>query len=267
MAEAERRLRVLQERKRLRRKDKRELAALHQALASAETKRAPRSPPTRRSFPPSPRSKNHRPALVDADDSGNRHDGGIFRGEHRPYLIGDDRDSVEYGDRFFLGEINGLGGGSRGGVSERGDPSRSATGSRSTGAGPRAASSTSPLARQNSSPPPSSEGRDQVLVTGGEESAETAVPLSDSVEVQSDEKSSPGAPKDGPDLTSTASRVQLLVRMGLLRARLDSSRGDGEGGLRPVAESLWREVEELARSGRDRGGDGGGVRLGGFTGE
>lgn len=51
-------------------------------------------------------------------------------------------------------------------------------------------------------------------------------------------------------LPPSPSRVSLLVRMGLIRARLDSSRGEGRDGdgLRPVAEQLWREVEELRGS-------------------
>ncbi|CAM9818400.1 unnamed protein product [Ectocarpus sp. 12 AP-2014] len=50
--------------------------------------------------------------------------------------------------------------------------------------------------------------------------------------------------------------------MGMVRARLDSGgkvRAEG-GWLRPVAESLRREVEELAKSGaagRSRSGSGG----------
>lgn len=64
--------------------------------------------------------------------------------------------------------------------------------------------------------------------------------------------------------STLSSRTQLLVRMGLLRARLEESKGSGEDGvvlgeeaavgtgkgrLRPDAEGLWREVEELAKSG------------------
>lgn len=70
---------------------------------------------------------------------------------------------------------------------------------------------------------------------------------------------------DSESLESTlSSRTQLLVRMGLLRARLEESKGSGEdlvvlgeeaavgtakGRLRPDTESLWRDVEELAKSG------------------
>lgn len=50
----------------------------------------------------------------------------------------------------------------------------------------------------------------------------------------------------GSDCASTASRVGLLVRMGLLRARLDRGRRKEGEGVRPVAERLWREVEDLA---------------------
>lgn len=62
--------------------------------------------------------------------------------------------------------------------------------------------------------------------------------------------------------TDTSSRRALLVRMGMVRARLDSGgRVRAEGGwLRPVAESLRREVEELSKSGaagRSRSGSGG----------
>ena len=52
---------------------------------------------------------------------------------------------------------------------------------------------------------------------------------------------------------SRASRAELLVRMGLVRARLGVGRAAGDRGLRPVAESLWRDVEELGRSGAGRG--------------
>lgn len=56
----------------------------------------------------------------------------------------------------------------------------------------------------------------------------------------------------GSDSASTASRVGLLVRMGLLRARLDRGRRKEGEGVHPVAERLWREVEDLAvRSGTE----------------
>lgn len=51
-----------------------------------------------------------------------------------------------------------------------------------------------------------------------------------------------------PTISDTSSRRALLVRMGLVRARLDSGGGEDEGQ-RPVAESLLREVEELSKSG------------------
>lgn len=61
-----------------------------------------------------------------------------------------------------------------------------------------------------------------------------------------------GTPEDasGGDnrYLSNASRGELLVWMGLVRARLGGGRVAGDGRLRPVAESLWREVEELGRS-------------------
>lgn len=62
-----------------------------------------------------------------------------------------------------------------------------------------------------------------------------------------------GSPEDpsGGDSSyvSNVSRAELLVRMGLLRAQLGGGRVAGDRGLRPIAESLWRDVEELGRSG------------------
>lgn len=58
---------------------------------------------------------------------------------------------------------------------------------------------------------------------------------------------------------TTLSRRALLVRLGFVRARLEAggSEGDEGGGLRPVAESLRREVEELAKSGAGAAAAGG----------
>lgn len=55
---------------------------------------------------------------------------------------------------------------------------------------------------------------------------------------------------------TTLSRRALLVRLGFVRARLEAGGTEGEGGgggLRPVAESLRREVEELSKSGAAAG--------------
>ena len=48
---------------------------------------------------------------------------------------------------------------------------------------------------------------------------------------------------------SNVSRAKLLVRMGLVRARLGGGMVAGDRRLRPADESLWRDVEELEKSG------------------
>lgn len=58
----------------------------------------------------------------------------------------------------------------------------------------------------------------------------------------------------GDSSVSHASRAELLVRMGLVRARLGGGKAAGDRGLRPVAESLWRDVEELGKSEAGAGG-------------
>lgn len=62
-----------------------------------------------------------------------------------------------------------------------------------------------------------------------------------------------------PTISDTSSRRALLVRMGLVRARLDS-RGRDDERHRPVAESLLREVEELSKSGAVGGCVGGNTK-------
>lgn len=49
---------------------------------------------------------------------------------------------------------------------------------------------------------------------------------------------------------SSPSQTDLLVQMGLVRARVNGGgvAEDLEGGFRPVAENLWREVEEIKES-------------------
>ena len=59
-----------------------------------------------------------------------------------------------------------------------------------------------------------------------------------------------GALEDAPGgdsrSLSNVSRAKLLVRMGLVRARLGGGMVAGDRGLRPAAESLWRDVEAVS---------------------
>ena len=223
---------ALQERARLRREAKRELATLHRALASTE-KPVPRASPSPSGLPstlplslalPSSENRSVQSSVVgafrdsddardratqllplgarnlsggvDVDDSGNGSGNGNFNGSGN-------RNENSNGDGNGSGSGNG--GGNDGG-SGNGNGSGNGSGSgNGNGIGNDVGSS------NNSG------------------NTEDALGVDNSY-------------------WSNASRGELLVRMGLVRARLGGGNVAGDGRLRPVAESLRREVEELGRS-------------------
>ncbi|CAM9170084.1 unnamed protein product [Scytosiphon promiscuus] len=202
VAEAERRLLFLQERARQRRQDKRELAALHQALADQEG--------------------------VKANSGGKVGDKGKDGADGRSA----DGDGVG----CLNDSVNSDGPSER----EDSDAMRSLDSSDTQGFGfGRQIAST-----LSESAPVDGQG------TQGVSAAKHSPKLGGSGCVNS-----PGNPPAFDDLehdlapktSDTSSRRALLVRMGLVRARLDS-RGREDEGHRPVAESLLREVEELSKS-------------------
>lgn len=141
----------------------------------------------------------------------------------------------------------GDGGGGTAAVGER------AAGSRSN---PRrsSVSSSSPSSPNAPPPPPPPAAAAETSRVRGEASRE-AIAYGPGADF--DEEIMPPSPSDTADGASppiasdSSSRRALLVRMGFVRARLEAGGTGGEdgSGMRPDAESLWREVEELAKSG------------------
>ncbi|CAB1118838.1 unnamed protein product [Ectocarpus sp. CCAP 1310/34] len=205
VAKAERRLRALQERARQRRRDKRELAALHQALAKQEAR------------------------TTHSGIGGSGNDGGeMGAGVDRP-VDGKPSKALLSSAADNRGNKNAVGqGGFPSTISDNSSISAVDPGNEE---GPTPTSIGAPRSLDVTTP-----AQTALLSLGGCSEHDTA--------------------------TDTSSRRALLVRMGMVRARLDSGgkvRAEG-GWLRPVAESLRREVEELAKSGaagRSRGGSGG----------
>eukprot|EP00752_Nemacystus_decipiens_P012979 g11485.t1 len=78
-----------------------------------------------------------------------------------------------------------------------------------------------------------------------------AVPRAYAPSPPRDESSTAGGGSPTESESDSRSRRALLVRLGFVRARLEAggSGGGQEDSVRPVAESLRREVEELAKSG------------------
>ncbi|CBJ26772.1 expressed unknown protein [Ectocarpus siliculosus] len=207
VAKAERRLRALQERARQRHRDKRELAALHQALAEQE-------------------------ARTTHDGVGSRgNDGGEMGGGIDCPVDGNRKPS-----KALLSSA----------ADNRGN--NNAVGQ---GDFPSTISNSSHSAVE----PGNEEGPTPASI-GAPHSLDVTTPAQTAL------LSLDGNSSEHETATDTSSRRALLVRMGMIRARLDSGgkvRAEG-GWLRPVAESLRREVEELAKSGaagRSRSGSGG----------
>ncbi|CAM9418317.1 unnamed protein product [Ectocarpus sp. 8 AP-2014] len=209
VAKAERRLRALQERARQRRRDKRELAALHQALAEQEA----------------------RTTHGGVGSSGS--DGGEMGGGVDCPVDGNGKPS-----KALLSSTADNRGNNNNAVGQGDFPSTISDNSSHSAVEPG----------NEEGPTPASIGAPRSLdVTTP---AQTALLSLD------------GNSSEHDTATDASSRRALLVRMGMVRARLDSGgkvRAEG-GWLRPVAESLRREVEELANSGaagRSRSGSGG----------
>ncbi|CAM9557973.1 unnamed protein product, partial [Hapterophycus canaliculatus] len=192
VAEAERRLIFLQERASQRRRDKRELAALHQALADQE-------------------SMQTKSGGQDGADGGNIAARGAVDGG-KDAALRPGGDSV--GRRDDTDDSDGL--------------------------VEREALDALPSTESPSDPGVNSERRLTATLLGAGSayvaSLET-LPALDDIEHDL-----------APTTSGTSFRRALLVRMGLVRARLDSGSRKDEGH-RPVAESLLREIEELSKSG------------------
>lgn len=252
-------MRVLQEKKWSRRRDKRELAALHQALASAE-RLGPRSASSSLSSTLSPLEARQgflAPANGSNYDSSQkgRQDEQPCTVEVEIKTVGGRRTDADDFSRFGddKGDTTNVGGDNASidvrqneDTEERPNvdvpPEGGCLSPASVGL-TMTAEELLPIALEGNS----QEARTSVAVeTQGLLGKSKTVRSSASTECATNPNRTP----DGGSL-STASRVALLVRMGLVRARLGSSSGRGDGGLRPVAESLWHEVEELAKSGRE----------------
>ncbi|CAM9691538.1 unnamed protein product [Ectocarpus fasciculatus] len=211
VAKAERRLRALQERARQRRRDKRELAALHQALAEQEGR------------------ITHHGGVGSSSSSGS--DGGEVGGGVDCPVDGMPTNALLSSTPHKGGDNNAGG---------RGDLPVMTSDNRS----------------HPSAVGPGNEAGPAPASIGAPHSLDVTTPAQTSL------LSLDGSSSEHDASADTSSRRALLVRMGMVRARLDSGgRVRTEGGwLRPVAESLRREVEELAKSGaagRSRSGSGG----------
>ncbi|CAM9238860.1 unnamed protein product [Ectocarpus sp. 13 AM-2016] len=205
VAKAERRLRALQGRARQRRRDKRELAALHQALAEQEGR------------------------TTHGGVGGSGSDGGEMGGGVDCPVDGKPSTALRSSAADNRGNNNAVG---------QGDL-------------PLKISDNSSLSAVD---PGNEEGQTPASI-GASHSLDVTTPAQTAL-------LSLDGSSEHDTATDTSSRRALLVRMGMVRARLDSGgkvRAEG-GWLRPVAESLRREVEELAKSGtagRSRSGSGG----------
>lgn len=259
VAEAERRLRRLQEKAEMRRRAKRELAALHKALASQETNGSSPSAATdaaaaaftasggaegssvlsRRKASSVPRRNRTRIANDGGDVTDITDDvtGGV---------TGDVSTLVEESLQYGCGDVDGsesidVGSGAKAAAAEGARAGRGIT-SNDGGRRPEDGSYIVTM--------PSKLSRQETSLANQSVSMPSEFPIEGNGSESLESKSS--------------SRTQLLVRMGLLRARLEESMGSREGGvvfggeaavgaakggLRPDAEGLWREVEELAKSG------------------
>lgn len=220
VADAERRLLALRQNARQRRRDKRELAALHQALAEQEGKESTGSC--------GGKSKAGR-----GDDGAERADGAGGAGGRGE------------------GTVDGL---ARAGDGRLGSPCAGGKSSAPrVSPPPEADSSAIETNTDEASAVLAARAFDGALATQTSRSATRHDP-----DAVPREAATPpwdrSSDTDDACLTqsdNTLCRRALLVRLGFLRARLEAGGTEGEegGGLRPVAESLRREVEELAKSG------------------